>query len=135
MVEGIDCLVVFSEIEWAVWWQGDSRKIIKGINGQAILGLNEVLDSVFQLFDLDPSLGVHIRKKDLGRGVDHLRSKILSHETGLQGLHDFSQRGYLGRQHLECVGSRVFLGWPILRNRLSRLYKGLRRVRWLGLTR
>ena len=45
VVERIGCPIVLSEIEWAVRWQSDSRKIIKGIIDQTVLGLGEVLDS------------------------------------------------------------------------------------------
>ena len=90
VVEEIGCPVILPKIKWAIRWQGDSRKIIKGINSQTVLDLGEIFDSLFQLFNLGPSLGVHIWKKNLGRGVDHLRDRILSHGMGLQGLHDFS---------------------------------------------
>ena len=56
MVEGIDCPVILLEIKWAIRWQGDSRKVVKGINGQIVLGLDESLDSSFQLFNLKKEL-------------------------------------------------------------------------------
>ena len=45
MVEGISDPIVLPKIEWAVRWQSDSRKVIKGIIDQTVLGLGEVLDS------------------------------------------------------------------------------------------
>ena len=45
VVEGIGCLIVLPKIEWAVRWQSDSRKVIKGIIDQTVLWLGEVLDS------------------------------------------------------------------------------------------
>ena len=45
MVEGISGPIVLPEIEWAVRWQSDSRKIVEGIIDQIVLWLGEVLDS------------------------------------------------------------------------------------------
>ena len=44
-MKGISAPIVLPEIEWAVQWQSDSRKIVEGIIDQTILGLGEVLDS------------------------------------------------------------------------------------------
>ena len=45
VMEEISGPIVLPKIEWAVRWQSDSRKIVKGIIDQTILGLGEVLDS------------------------------------------------------------------------------------------
>ena len=47
MVEGISGPILLPKIEWEIWWQSDSRKIVKGIIDPSVLWLSEVLDGAF----------------------------------------------------------------------------------------
>ena len=46
MMEEIGRPVVLPEIEWVIGRQSDSKKIIKGIDGQSIFGLSESFDGL-----------------------------------------------------------------------------------------
>ena len=85
-MEGISGPIIFSEIQRAIRWQGNSGQIIKRITDYSTLLLGKIFDRSLQLLNLVASLWVHVWLNRSFGVVDYLGSQILGRWTGLQRL-------------------------------------------------